>query len=1776
MSDTESSSSGSVQSRCASPQPKDYLEKNAVDLKQGGGDEGPEGDPVGNDEASDSDSSTSSALDRDLSIEWEPEMESQDGDSDNRPYADPDMEPRLIDFVVVPGLCGRWDPEKRLIYFITHDIGGIIVKDALVRAGLDHHAWKDISEMTRVVIFNGCLHRYSNKMDLQDRLTRFLFKEYDFSTVIKKARLSVSTIPGLSDAIEQINGLFIESKVPLRSWIVNVYSPRDGETGIHRVFDIFSATMGIPLEKRIPDTGDSDFTALKNHLVQIELDIKQPIEPNQYRLEKNLLALASPVYPLRSASSGSNPLSHLPDYQTWLKSSSPQVLYIHGNNRVREVTEQVFYSLEDGAKKAKRRAMVLYFSFDRWDVRCDSIRDMIATFIAQIANHHPNLTQTINSFFSQLQTERGWTEADLVQSFERFRTSDEVEQTMIVINHFDECTKGSRKLFLDNLIYRHHNDEFPWKVVVTSHKPGALTDELSGPFSVPIDLSSPGMGSPFYHSGASSAFDALLDLRPDILPRESASKDIDLIERLDPPIQHIIYKQAAIRGEWPDETSIQDIFSSFDLAENENKTEEILEAILDWVLKQFPNQAILGRLFSWLLYAVRPLTVWELATVLSLGTSQDRGHISPGLSVVEDLIAEIQKWLAGIVVVDNNEVRLSHPHLHYIMTRGKTPGSVSGQERYLWDEIRDTAHSNITTLCLHYMSRDNVHEYIDKTFQVTDSKSFETPTFPDRTNLASYAVQAWMHHYVLSSSRPDISVMTSQAGLAQTVVKAHWALANLVTRSTTCLKTLFSVFAGLGLPHAVRPLDHADTFQGLLEAARKDQVEVAQGLIEDYQFTENEMWEALEATSSSGNEDMMLSLLDRIISKRGEPTEIQWPPVLIYRAAFLNLDRFAEKILALGCSPDPDVEWKVTMTASPLFQATCFGHLEVVRILLKYDASFEHTGLHNRNPFHVAAAQGHPEVLESIVKEGRVDIDYPSEQKFTALYLAVVYGHYMAAERLLNLGADPNMGISPNSRDDDQWTPLGVASEDGFKRCVKLLLDKGANPNIYGRLGVPLQAAVGRGHLEICDMLLAAGADPRSELIKTPLLADAVGKRFEDAGLHTVEWLLDLDLDVNAKDSSGTPVLSCAVQSYYAPQAQKDKAYEELCNKRDLAVGKLLEHKADPNLADSYGVMPLYFATVHRQYNLTKILLEAGASPNQSDEKRFSFLFGSLRELRIARLLLEKGANPDYMLASGWTSLTYAAYCGLADAVKLLLEHGASIDLEYGAGLENVFSTSYRGWTPLMFAAEEGDPDSFRVLSEAGADLQHTAGEYKRPVIHEACFHSSILPIFLEFANRVDVDQTDNEDWTALHWAGIPFDNVKRLVNAGANIHAETYRGETPLIVAAESDLVWTTYLVDKGANIHHTSPWIGSALTKACFGGKFDIIKFLFNKGADVNAVCCYYGGTPLQALCFSSLEDEDGSQASQEHIFRYLLDQDKEHPFIRPKERRADVTIKAGFFSFAINTAALAKGPTIIDLILEQEGATVDVRDDTGRMPIHFAALNGIRNFETILAKGGDIHAKDKLGRTALHCAAQAGRFQVVQKIVLLLDDKASIDTPDIDGWTPLCWAARGPLASRYKNEPSEESARSSVIKFLIEKGANLNVMATMGDEKWSPVKISFYHKQPYDDLMLGSNVDPADGKEPHEEPPSTSGKQEAKDKKERGYKMGVMKEDWECDICLSTIYGFCYSCKTSLIHSPEHEFEKDGEEEYEEGAEEKSGSRSSSSSDSDSDNSSDDSGI
>ena len=81
--------------------------------------------------------------------------------------------------------------------------------------------------------------------------------------------------------------------------------------------------------------------------------------------------------------------------------------------------------------------------------------------------------------------------------------------------------------------------------------------------------------------------------------------------------------------------------------------------------------------------------------------------------------------------------------------------------------------------------------------------------------------------------------------------------------------------------------------------------------------------------------------------------------------------------------------------------------------------------------------------------------------------------------------------------------------------------------------------------------------------------------------------------------------------------------------------------------------------------------------------------------------------------------------------------------------------------------------------------------------------------------------------------------------------------------------------------------------------------------------------------------------------------------------------------------------------------KGADVNAKDKEGKSPLHYAERKAVA--ELLLAKGADVNAKDNEGKTPLHCATRKDTVE------LLLATGADVNAKDNGGETPLHCAER-----------------------------------------------------------------------------------------------------------------------------------------------------------------------
>jgi N-acyl-D-amino-acid deacylase len=207
-----------------------------------------------------------------------------------------------------------------------------------------------------------------------------------------------------------------------------------------------------------------------------------------------------------------------------------------------------------------------------------------------------------------------------------------------------------------------------------------------------------------------------------------------------------------------------------------------------------------------------------------------------------------------------------------------------------------------------------------------------------------------------------------------------------------------------------------------------------------------------------------------------------------------------------------------------------------------------------------------------------------------------------------------------------------------------------------------------------------------------------------------------------------------------------------------------------------------------------KMLIDRGADVNARNTYGSTALMWSVTDLKKLRLLLDHGADVNVAARSGRTALIIASFANpSAEVVRMLLAKGA-----------NVAVMDQRKVTPLNAATFGNDTATVRLLLDASADV-NTADTFigLTPLIN-ASGNRNLEAVKLLLAKGANVNavsktqdlpkiQTGTVEfggWTPLLMA-VPFgppEIITTLMDAGAKVNVQDYRGFSPLMLAAATD----------------------------------------------------------------------------------------------------------------------------------------------------------------------------------------------------------------------------------------------------------------------------------------------------------------------------------------------------------------------------------------------------
>lgn len=184
---------------------------------------------------------------------------------------------------------------------------------------------------------------------------------------------------------------------------------------------------------------------------------------------------------------------------------------------------------------------------------------------------------------------------------------------------------------------------------------------------------------------------------------------------------------------------------------------------------------------------------------------------------------------------------------------------------------------------------------------------------------------------------------------------------------------------------------------------------------------------------------------------------------------------------------------------TPVHIAAAQGHVDVLKFCISIGGNTEILDCNGWTPLHFAAAEGHLEAVECLLQYSNTKYVVNNDGK-TAFALAFDNGHshligllqlndsLHRAARVDDIHGLKNCldeGAMVNVTDQNGWTPLHRAAFKGRIECVKVLLNHGAQVEVADDDGyTPFHCAVEAGHVQVAQLLIAHGARPNVKSVK--------------------------------------------------------------------------------------------------------------------------------------------------------------------------------------------------------------------------------------------------------------------------------------------------------------------------------------------------------------------------------------------------------------------------------------------------------------------------------------------------------------------------------------------------------------------------------------------------------------------------------------------------------------------------------------------------------------------
>ena len=379
----------------------------------------------------------------------------------------------------------------------------------------------------------------------------------------------------------------------------------------------------------------------------------------------------------------------------------------------------------------------------------------------------------------------------------------------------------------------------------------------------------------------------------------------------------------------------------------------------------------------------------------------------------------------------------------------------------------------------------------------------------------------------------------------------------------------------------------------------------------------------------------------------------------------------------------------------PIHWAVMTRQIDLIDDLLVRGADINARRSDGARPIHLSNGDYHyrgwRDVPEDVATTPREVLDHLiARGAYVDIWTAAHRGDLNRVRELL----DQDPGLANRNSDYNSYylgcgSPLRNAAARGYIEIVRLLLERGADPNLpeegIAPNGHALYSAVYNGHYETAKLLLERGAYPSPQVESS---ADALSIAIGKSDTKMVELLCSYgaaravhllayygDVQTAAAVFAANPALAdnpealgnaggCEVfvrlMLRYQPGLPKRVAFKA---KTPELTELLFQHGMDPSYPSWLGITPLHEFARKGDLEGAGIFLDHGADLDARDEDICSTPLGwaaKFGQTAMVEMLLSRGAKPNMPDDPPWaTPLAWATRRGHTATIELLRAHGA-------------------------------------------------------------------------------------------------------------------------------------------------------------------------------------------------------------------------------------------------------------------------------------------------------------------------------------------------------------------------------------------------------------------------------------------------------------------------------------------------------------------------------------